>query len=107
MNLLRVPEALLASVGAVSDEVARTMAERVRELAEADFGVSITGIAGPGGGSEQKPVGLVYIGLATKKAVVAEKHLFSGLRADVRLRATQAALNLLRRTLLDTGGGAA
>jgi nicotinamide-nucleotide amidase len=73
----------------------------VRVVAGADFGVSVTGIAGPGGGSEQKPVGLVYIGLASAAGVVAEKHLFGGLRADVRLRSTQAALDLLRRALLE------
>jgi nicotinamide-nucleotide amidase len=107
VHLLKVPQALLASAGAVSSEVARAMAERVRELAGADFGVSVTGIAGPGGGTAEKPVGLVFIGLADGDTVIAEKHLLSGLRADIRLRSTQAALNLLRRALLDGGSGAA
>ncbi len=100
VHLLKVPQALIGSVGAVSPEVARAMAERVRDLAGTDFGISITGIAGPGGGTEEKPVGLVYIGFADGGKVTAEKHLFSGLRADIRLRTTQAALNTLRRTLL-------
>ena len=100
VHLLKIPQALIAAVGAVSPEVARAMAERVRELAGTDFGISITGIAGPGGGTPEKPVGLVYIGFADGENVTAEKHLFSGLRSDIRLRTTQAALNTLRQTLL-------
>jgi len=92
--------ALVASVGAVSSEVAQVMAERVRELAGTDYGISITGIAGPGGGTAEKPVGLVYIGVADENGVRAEKNLFNGLRGDVRLRSTQVALNLLRQSLL-------
>ena len=65
VQLLNIPQAVLAAVGAVSPEVARAMAERVRELANTTFGVGITGIAGPGGGTEEKPVGLVYIAVAT------------------------------------------
>ena len=100
-NLLKIPHALIASVGAVSPEVAKAMASRVRELSGADFGIGITGIAGPGGGSEEKPVGLVYIGLAASEThLVAEKFLFTGLRSEVRLRATQSALILLRNELL-------
>jgi nicotinamide-nucleotide amidase len=100
VDLLKVPQALLAQFGAVSAETAKSMAERVRELAGATYGISVTGIAGPGGGSPEKPVGLVYIGLSTGDGVTATKHHFTGLRADVRLRATQAALALLRRELL-------
>lgn len=99
-QLLQIPHALLASVGAVSSEVAKAMAERVRELAGTDYGIGITGIAGPGGGTAEKPVGLVYIALATPEGVRAEKNLFTGIRADVRLRSTQSALNLLRMELL-------
>jgi len=100
VDLLKVPQALIASVGAVSSQVARAMAERVRELAGSDYGISITGIAGPGGGTPDKPVGLVYVGFADGETVTADKHLFGGLRADVRLRSTQAALNRLRLALL-------
>lgn len=100
-HLLQIPQALLGSVGAVSSEVASAMASRVRELAGADYGIGITGIAGPGGGTEEKPVGLVHIGLATPDgAVVATRHLFGGSRADVRFRSTQTALDRLRRALL-------
>lgn len=99
-HLLQIPQALLSSVGAVSPEVASAMASRVRELAGSDFGIGITGIAGPGGGTDEKPVGLVYIGLATPDgAVVSTRHLFGGSRADVRFRSTQVALDRLRRAL--------
>jgi nicotinamide-nucleotide amidase len=99
-RLLQIPHALIAGVGAVSPEVAQAMAERVRELAGTDFGIGITGIAGPGGGSAEKPVGLVYIALSSSAGVLVEKCLFTGRRADVRLRATQVALNKLRNSLL-------
>ena len=100
IHLLKIPSSIVGSFGAVSSEVAQAMAERVRELADADYGVSVTGIAGPGGGTDEKPVGLVYIGLATKSSVASAKHHFTGLREDIRLRSTQAALDLLRKELL-------
>jgi nicotinamide-nucleotide amidase len=100
IHLLKIPSSIVGAFGAVSPEVAKAMAERVRELADADYGVSVTGIAGPGGGTDEKPVGLVYIGLSTASGTAATKHLFSGLREDIRLRSTQAALDLLRKELL-------
>ena len=101
-NLLKIPHALIASVGAVSPEVAQAMASRIRELSGADFGIGITGIAGPNGGSDEKPVGLVYIGLASSDTnITVEKFLFTGLRSEVRLRATQSALVMLRNVLLE------
>jgi nicotinamide-nucleotide amidase len=100
VHLLHVPQALVAAKGAVSPEVAQAMAERVRELAEADFGISITGIAGPTGGTSDKPVGLVYIALAGPNGTEVHKNLYSGKRADIRFRSTQTALDMLRRTLL-------
>ncbi len=98
--LLGVPPAVLAAFGAVSEQVADVMAGRVRELAGADYGIGITGIAGPGGGSAEKPVGLVYIGLATVSGTRVVRHQFGGARDMVRLRATQAALDMLRREIL-------
>ena len=97
---LGVPEAVLQFEGAVSEVTARAMAEGVRRAMGSDIGLSVTGIAGPGGGTPEKPVGLVYIGLAEASGVRAQKHLFGGLRADVRLRTTQAALDMLRQALL-------
>ena len=76
------------------------MAEGVRKRAGTDFGLSVTGIAGPGGGSEEKPVGLVYIALAGEMQTKSRKLQIPGDRQLVRWRASQAALDLLRRRLL-------
>ncbi len=97
-GLLEVPRSVLESCGAVSAEVARIMAESVRRRLGADFGLSVTGIAGPSGGSATKPVGLVYLALAEagSTAEVVEKN-YPGGRDRVRLQASQTALDLLRR----------
>ena len=95
-ELLGVPEQLLEKHGAVSEEVARAMAEGVRVTSGADVGISTTGIAGPAGATPAKPVGLVYIALATGAGTTAQRHQFAGGRADVKLRASQAALDMLR-----------
>jgi nicotinamide-nucleotide amidase len=100
IGLLGIPRALIGAVGAVSPEVARAMAERVRDLGQADFGVGITGIAGPGGGSDEKPVGLVYIAVAGPEGTELTKSIFPGQRTDVRFRATQTALDMLRKQLI-------
>ncbi len=99
-ELLEVPKAILARHGAVSAEVAAAMAQGVREHSNTDVGLSVTGIAGPGGGTAQKPVGLVYVGLAAKgTGVLAKEFRFHGSRDVIKLRASQAALNLLRQWL--------
>ncbi|WP_428393814.1 CinA family protein [Lichenicoccus sp.] len=96
--LLGVPGALFESVGAVSEAVARAMAEGALSRSGADCAVSITGIAGPGGGSLDKPVGLVWVGMAeTGRATRAERFVFKGTRAEVRAKAVAAALALLGR----------
>ncbi len=97
---LGVKTAVLREHGAVSAEVAEAMAEGVRQRAGTDFGLSITGIAGPGGGSEEKPVGLVYIALADDAHTKSRKLMIPGDRQLVRWRASQAALDLLRRRLI-------
>ncbi len=99
-ELLGLPEKLFKTVGAVSPEVAERMAVGVRKLAKADIGLGVTGIAGPGGGSAEKPVGLTFIALADRKKSRVEKFIFSGDREINRLRASQAALNMLRFYLL-------
>ena len=97
MQLLGVPEALIAAHGAVSPHVARAMAEGALTHAPVDLAVSITGIAGPGGGSERKPVGLVYFGLARRgREPRIERHVFPGDRIAIRWAATECALELLR-----------
>ena len=100
-DLLGVGDDLLDTVGAVSEEVARKMAEGARSRLGADIAVSVTGIAGPGGGSPEKPVGLVWFAIATENHTYAEKRLFPPTsREAVRLRATATALDLLRLEVL-------
>lgn len=101
-NLLGVPNDVLETVGAVSDACARAMAEGAREAFGATIAVSTTGIAGPGGATDRKPVGLVYIAVASPKGTVSEEHYFSGDRATVTIAATNAALNLLMETVQAT-----
>lgn len=97
---LGVSQETLASRGAVSGETAREMAQNLRAGAGADYALSVTGVAGPMGGSPQKPVGLVYLGLATPRGVVVQEHHMTGDRQQVRLRSVMTALDLLRRDLL-------
>jgi nicotinamide-nucleotide amidase len=99
-TLLGVREETLIHHGAVSPEVAQEMARGIRERTGAAMGISTTGIAGPGGGTPVKPVGLVYIGLSTASETYAEQHLFSGEREFIKLRSSQAALNAVRLHLL-------
>jgi PncC family amidohydrolase len=95
MALLGVPEETLATVGAVSQETARAMASGVRERLGSDVGVGITGIAGPGGDTPTKPVGLVYISVATPDGVVVRRDIWPGDRAAVRAASVRAALQLI------------
>ena len=97
---LGVEPVLLLEHGAVSAPVAEAMAEGIRKRARTDFGLSITGIAGPGGGSDEKPVGLVYIALADDAHTEHRKLNVPGDRQLIRWRASQAALDLLRRRLI-------
>jgi nicotinamide-nucleotide amidase len=100
MELLDVSKVILARHGAVSPEVAAAMAKGVRERSGTDVGLSVTGIAGPGGSTAQKPVGLVYVGFDARGAgVLAKEFRFHGPRDTIKLRASQAALNLLRQWL--------
>jgi nicotinamide-nucleotide amidase len=95
-ELLGVPPSLIATHGAVSAEVAAAMADGALARAPVDLSVAITGIAGPGGGTATKPVGLVWFAAARRGGKIAtETHIFSGDRAVVRLAATRRALELL------------
>lgn len=100
-ELLGVPAALIAENGAVSEPVARAMAEGALKHSHADISVAITGIAGPGGGTATKPVGLVHFAAARKGWSIAhERHLFGDIgRTEIRLASIDIALALLRKFL--------
>lgn len=98
-GILGVPEGLLKEYGAVSEQVGRSMAERARKLMGSDIGVGITGIAGPGGGSCEKPVGLVYIALNARETSWCQRYYFSGDRENVRQQTVVAAQLLLLKYL--------
>jgi len=100
VKLLGVPEETLRAHGAVSPETARAMAEGAARAFGTDVALGITGIAGPGGGTDEKPVGLVYIALATPSGVEVTKNMYGGSREDIKMRASQTALNMLRMYLI-------
>lgn len=91
---LGVSHDILETYGAVSEYTAREMADGVRKKSNADIGIAVTGIAGPGGGTKDKPVGLVYIGIATKDNVEAHKFIFLGGRDAVRKSTVENAIRL-------------
>lgn len=101
IDLLNVPPVAIEAHGAVSSETAKFMAEGVRERCGADIGVGITGVAGPAGGTPDKPVGLVYIGLASANDTITKEYRFKSNRAATRLRSTYAALDMIRKHLLE------
>lgn len=103
MRTLGVPEQTLIDHGAVSSETAEAMAEGMRRRAGTDHAISVTGIAGPDGGSEEKPVGTVFIGYANRDRCRSVKLLLPGDRELVRWRSSQAALDYFRRQLLKKG----
>lgn len=97
IQMLGVPEATLATHGAVSSETAAAMAIGARKHSGADLAISTTGIAGPDGGSEQKPIGTVWFGLATPHGVTTYHRIFPGNRDDVRRASVDFALALLQQ----------
>jgi nicotinamide-nucleotide amidase len=102
-ELLGVPTETLRQHGAVSAETAQAMAEGVRRASGADIGLSVTGVAGPTGGTPAKPIGLTYVGLAEEGGGLSERHQFGGNRQMVKERAAQMALWLLYRRLRRPG----
>ena len=101
INRLGVSENTLIKYGAVSEETAREMAEGIAKNLNTNVAISTTGIAGPGGGTTDKPVGLVYIGIYINGKTTVKKYILQGNRQDIRLRATKNALNDLRLRLLE------
>lgn len=96
---LKIPSSLIAKKGAVSSVVASRLAQNVRKLAKTDFGIGITGIAGPTSGSPEKPIGTVFIAIASRDKRMAKKFHFSGNRPTVRKKAALKSLELLKKIL--------
>lgn len=101
MDQLDVPESLLNEYGSVSEQTAASMAQGALNHSNATIAISVTGIAGPSGGTDQKPIGLVYIGIATKKNITTKKFLFTGNRDTIRHKATYESLNFALESLND------
>lgn len=99
INVLDVPQPLLSRFGAVSEQVARAMANGARDVLGSDLALSVTGLAGPDGDDRGNPVGLVYIGLAGENATPVRKYHFTGVRASIRQQAAMQALAFLKEYL--------
>ncbi len=102
VQMLKVSSKLIEEYGAVSSQAAMAMAESVRRISNTELGIGVTGIAGPTGGTPEKPVGLVYIAISEKgKETRCKGYNFAGNRGMIRMKASQFALNIIRRTLLN------
>jgi len=98
-DLLHVKQITLERYGAVSEQTAREMAEGIQSLSKVDIGISTTGIAGPDGGTQEKPVGLVFIGLVFNDTSTVKRYIFSGTRLENKDATVNAALTLLQAVL--------
>ncbi|MDD2702746.1 MAG: CinA family protein [Candidatus Omnitrophica bacterium] len=98
-RILKIPAKVIDAEGAVSAKVAGLMAEAVRKTARTDFGIGITGIAGPSGGTDRKPVGTVYIAVASAGKTVCLKRIFKGSRGSIRKQSALKTLELLRENI--------
>ena len=98
-KILNIPLKSINENGAVSKVIAYTMAYNVLDLMNSDISIAVTGIAGPGGGSKNKPVGLVYIGIGTKQNIVTKRYLFKGNRLKIRQETTLEALKLSNKII--------
>jgi len=105
VNMLGVPARMIRDYGAVSQQVARAMADGARYTGRSDITLAVTGIAGPAGGTERKPVGLVYVACATSEATEVKENRFGPLsREQIRAKSVGAALELLLETLVELTG---
>ena len=95
-SVLKIPKAIISKNGEVSADVAKRMAKAVKRIAKTDFGIGITGIAGPSGGSAEKPAGTVFIAVADKNHIICKKFKFSGSRSIIRAKSALKALELLK-----------
>ncbi len=97
--LAKVPLALINKHGAVSQPVAITLAQNIRKIAKTDYGIGITGIAGPTGGTAEKPIGTVYIAASSKTKTICRRFQFKGTRTSIRRQSALSALKLLRQII--------
>ena len=100
-KLLNIPNDLIKKNGAVSEIVAFNMAKNSLKKLKADLSIAVTGIAGPTGGSVNKPVGLVWIGIGTKEKIITNKYQFNGNRLEIRQKTTQESLKLANNVILE------
>lgn len=98
-DMLSVPESVIDEYGAVSEAVVNAMVTGALRHSAADYAIAVTGVAGPGGGSEEKPVGTVWIGIGSKNQLIARKYIFPGDRGGVRLATLITALESLKNIL--------
>ena len=98
-KLLKIPAVILKKYGAVSSQVVELLAQNVQNLSDTDFGIGITGIAGPGGATPRKPIGLVYIAISTKNEIFVKRCLFKGRRLEIKKQTADLALRLLLKQL--------
>lgn len=100
MNLIGVKEETLAQYGAVSEQTAKEMVEGALKAGKADVALATTGIAGPGGGTKEKPVGLVYIACGSTENIAVERCLFDGTRSEIRQASVEHALGMLYKEIM-------
>ncbi len=100
ISILKIPENTIAQKGAVSQEVAKKMASQVKKISKTDFGIGITGIAGPTGATLNKPIGTVFIAVAAKNKIICNKFVFKGNRNDIQKTAALKSLQLLKDAFL-------
>ena len=100
-KLLNIPKDLITKNGAVSEIVVYNMAKKSLEILNSDVSIAVTGIAGPTGGSVDKPVGLVWIGIGTNEKIITHKYQFNGNRLEIRQKTTQEALKLANNVILE------
>jgi nicotinamide-nucleotide amidase len=98
-DILKIPRSVIAKKGAVSEPVVKLMAKRIRKMAKTDFGIGITGIAGPAGGTTRKPVGTVFIAIDSKDKKISKKFHFTGSRIAIREKTALKSLELLESLL--------
>jgi PncC family amidohydrolase len=100
-KLLNIPKDLITKNGAVSEIVAFNMAKNSIKILNADLSIAVTGVAGPTGGSIDKPVGLVWIGIGTKERIITNKYQFNGDRLEIRQKTTHESLKLANKIILE------